>query len=149
MFRQLLLGSAAALSLAGAIVLASPQEAKASCGFLDITCSPDEWTCPIGGCNGGGGGTSDSSVGRDMTPPQVRTARNMMGLGYQCIEVNEFPAVTCGTPSGMASWEFQVRHESYWGWYLAPSKEWAWDCMNRGGQLWGSPSQLQCVSGMR
>ena len=148
MFRQLLLGSAAALSLAGAIVLASPQEAKASCGFLDVTCSPDEWTCPIGGCNGGGG-TSGSSVGRDMTPPQVRTARDWMNRGYWCTDIKQYPAYTCYTPSGMSSSEFRTQQVDYWSTYLGTSREWAWDCLDNGGQLWGSYTQLQCVSGMR
>jgi hypothetical protein len=31
--------------------------AKAGCGFLDITCSPTNWTCPVGGCASDDGGS--------------------------------------------------------------------------------------------
>jgi hypothetical protein len=41
-----------------------PLAAEAGCGFLDITCNPAEWTCPIGGCGGNGdeGGGAETQV---------------------------------------------------------------------------------------
>jgi hypothetical protein len=32
------------------LALLSPQKAQAGCGWGDITCSPKNWTCPVGGC---------------------------------------------------------------------------------------------------
>ena len=73
----------------------------------------------------------------------------MMYQGYKCVEITEFPVVTCRTPSGMGSSDFQVRNEKYGGTYLSPSRDYAWNCLNNSGQLWGSATKLQCVNGMR
>jgi hypothetical protein len=72
------------LSLLAFASLASPTlfplPAQAGCGFLDITCRPSEWTCPIGGCGNGNGSESGSDI-QVVTPPtyydfQVRNATN-------------------------------------------------------------------------
>jgi hypothetical protein len=128
----------------GGVVLNAP-EAQAGCGRLDPTCRSGPGDCLFGACPR----STDSTVPSDMTPPQVRTAREWLNKGYSCVEVNEFPKVTCHTPSGMSSSEFRVRREAYWGTYLAPNRDWAWNCLNQRGQVWGNTNQLQCVAEMR
>lgn len=132
------------LASLGGVALNAP-EAQAGCGRLDPTCRSGPGDCLFGACPK----PSGSKVPSDMTPPRVKTARGWMNKGYSCVEINEFPSVTCVTPSGMSPSEFRVRREAYWGNYLAPSRDWAWNCLSQGGQVWGSTNQLQCVTGMR
>jgi len=116
------------------------------CGDGYITCNPSKWTCPVGGCPQ----QSQSTVGQDMTPPKVRIARDLMGKGYSCIEVSEYPLTTCAVPSGMGSNQFSKRFVSFQSSYLGDNRGWSWDCLNRNGQLWGaSNGQLWCQTGMR
>jgi CVNH domain len=48
MQKLLLLSGIALLSLTS--ISLSPKPAMAGCGWGDITCSPENWTCPLGGC---------------------------------------------------------------------------------------------------
>jgi len=136
-----------ATSIATVGTLTSNQApAYAGCGWGDITCNPSKWTCPVGGCPQ----QSQSTVGQDMTPPKVRIARDLMGKGYSCIEVSEYPLTTCAVPSGMGSNQFSKRFVSFQSSYLGDNRGWSWDCLNRNGQLWGaSNGQLWCQTGMR
>jgi hypothetical protein len=130
-------------SLGGVVLTAS--EAQAGCGWLDPTCNSGPGDCLFGACPK----PSGSKVPSDQTPPRVRTARTWLRQGYNCIEVREFPQVTCRTPSGMSSSEFRVQAESYHGKYLGSSRQWAWNCLNQSGQVWGNAAQMQCIPGMR
>ena len=95
-------------------------------------------------------GSSQSTVGRDMTPPKVRTARNLINQGYRCVDINEYSDFTCNTPSGMDAATFSYRSEAFWGNYLGSNREWAWNCLNGRGQLWGaSNGSLRCQGSMR
>ena len=132
-----------------AAIVIVPRPAEAGCGLLDPTCRSGPNDCLFGSCPRPPR-PSQSSVGRDMTPPRVRTARNLVQRGFVCVEVNEFSDTTCRTPQGMNPSEFPVRWESFHSNYLGANRGWAWDCMNRGGQVWGnSRSDLWCEPNMR
>jgi uncharacterized membrane protein len=49
----------------------SNKPALAGCGWGDITCSPDKWTCPPGGC-GGGGNVDSGSETQGQDPPRPK-----------------------------------------------------------------------------
>jgi hypothetical protein len=135
------------IPLASTLILFSPQQAQADCGWLDPTCVSGPDDCLFGGCHH----QAPSTVGEDQTPPRVRSARNLISRGYTCWDVNEYPAMTCPVPSGMRSSEFRVAYPTYAS--LGSVGEWSWNCLNQGHQLWGYKSGSQvnviCQPGMR
>jgi hypothetical protein len=127
-------------------------QASAQCGWLDPTCRPDQWTRPPITIPKPKPNTPSTvgCPGCDTTPPQVRTARNLINQGYKCVDIKEYKLFTCRVPSSMDSREFSYRSEAFWGIYLGSNRGWAWDCLNRNGQVWGkSNGDLLCQPDMR
>lgn len=115
---------------------------------LDPTCRGRIFGPPSG--QGTGRGSGESRVPQDQTPPQVRTARNLLRQGYTCVNINEYPSFTCNVPQGMNPSTFSFRSEVFWGNYLGRNNGWAWNCLNTRGQVWGrTDGSLLCQTGMR
>lgn len=129
----------------GGVVLNAP-EAQAGCGRLDPTCRSGPGDCLFGACPK----PSGSKVPSDMTPPKEKTARDLINKGYSCVQVQEYGISTCNVPGGMNPAAFSSRREAFWGAYLGNNRGWAWDCLNKNGQVWGaSNGALWCQPGMR
>jgi hypothetical protein len=131
------------ISSVGVLVLNQPFALASHCGFLDITCPQSHWcppNCPS---------PPPQPIDRH-TPRRVSTARGNMSNGYRCIEVKEYPEVTCKPPSEMEPSEFKRSNASYHGPYLGSNRDWSWDCLNNKGQLWGKANgELLCQPNMR
>jgi len=139
------------LATIGSAFIQMPEAQADHCSRLDFTCpASHRGTCNLGAgnCNGGSGG--ETRVPQDQTPPQVRTARDLLSRGYRCVDITEYPDFTCSPPGGMDSSTFSWRREAFRSTYIGGNADWAWNCLNNRGQLWGtSNGNLLCQPNMR
>ena len=129
-FRFLII-TAAVLGSLGGIVFNAPK-AHAGCGFGDITCNPNNWTCPIGGCS------------RPSRPPESRS-----GGCPECAGSRINASMSNGT--GTVVWSLYIRPTGQSGWgpdqlgdkTLAPSAIWSIGLPSNLGCLWDVRFQYQ------
>ena len=141
------------LTAIGSAFIQIPEAQANHCSRFDFTCSPEHrGTCSLSGgnCNGNSNSGGGTQVPQDQTPPRVRIARDLISQGYRCVDINEYPAFTCTPPGGMDSSTFSWRREAFRSTYIGRNADWAWNCLNNRGQLWGtSNGNLLCQPNMR
>lgn len=102
---------------------------------------------PLQALNIHSGGTL---VSTNPTAARVRVMQDLTRKGYFCVKINEYSVNTCLVPSGVNANSYRAFNTDYSGSYLGRNRTWAWNCLNKRGQLWGTRSgQLWCQTGMR
>lgn len=80
----------------------SNKPALAGCGWGDITCSPDKWTCPPGGC-GGGGNVDSGSETQGQDPPRPKPPTILKFCNNTNLTVNVASVKFAGNQGWLAS----------------------------------------------